>query len=434
MRNTPSWSPFHRRYERFCALASAGQLGGPEMFELNVHVGACRFCREFLASVNQMTVQALPLLAESKMEGLESDPPAEMRARFLDRLALEQVNRPTSTEVLDFERASPHMIKERQRTSLVESASKRGWFSGRAAAAVSAALLLGVAGFYAGKRVRYFDNGANKADAIAASIPTAQSDNSVRIEDLEKQKGALQGQLVLLKRQLTTSANERDSLARQLADAVEKVSAQKPAAETADRVTENQEVRVEVSLLQSEVDRLRLKLRDSDEKLAAERQTTVEVSEKLQLAEADLGRERDLKLAKNEMGEVVGSRNLHIVDVYDADANGKPQPAFGRVFYVEDKSLVFYAYDLDRPGQFKANVVFHVWGGKAGIKEVTHNLGIMRRDDPGQNRWAMTFDDPKVLAEINSVFVTAEVPNKSYDSPHGRKVLYAYFGGPPNHP
>jgi len=34
---------------------------------------------------------------------------------------------------------------------------------------------------------------------------------------------------------------------------------------------------------------------------------------------------------------------------------------------------------LDAPGQFRANVVFHVWGEKAGLKEVAHSLGILHR-------------------------------------------------------
>src|SRR6202022_1746060 len=104
-------------------------------------------------------------------------------------------------------------------------------------------------------------------------------------------------------------------------------------------------------------------------------------------------RERDLESAKNQLGDLAGARNLHIVDVYDADAKGKRQPAFGRVFYVEGKSLVFCAYDLDRSRRLNANVVFHVWGGKAGSKETTHNLGILNNDSTVQDRWVMTFDD-----------------------------------------
>ena len=79
-------------------------------------------------------------------------------------------------------------------------------------------------------------------------------------------------------------------------------------------------------------------------------------------------------------------------------------------------------------------MVFHVWGGQAGVKVVTHSLGILHKDDDGQNRWAMTFDDPNVLAHINSVFVTAESASKQSDAPHGKKILYAYFGSPANHP
>jgi len=46
----------------------------------------------------------------------------------------------------------------------------------------------------------------------------------------------------------------------------------------------------------------------------------------------------------------------------------------------------------------------------------------------------MTFDDPTVLAQINSVFVTVEGRDKRSSDPRGRKVLYAYFGSAPNHP
>ena len=105
----------------------------------------------------------------------------------------------------------------------------------------------------------------------------------------------------------------------------------------------------------------------------------------------------------------------------------------GRVFYIEGKSLVFYAYDLDRPGRFRTDVAFHVWGGKVGAKDVIQNLGILRKDDGGQSRWKLTFDDPKVLARINSVYVTVEAANKKQTMPDGKKILFAYLGTPPNH-
>jgi len=39
--------------------------------------------------------------------------------------------------------------------------------------------------------------------------------------------------------------------------------------------------------------------------------------------------------ARARWAKLVAARNLHIVDVYDADPSGKRQRAFGRVFYTE---------------------------------------------------------------------------------------------------
>jgi hypothetical protein len=129
----------------------------------------------------------------------------------------------------------------------------------------------------------------------------------------------------------------------------------------------------------------------------------------------------------------VAARNLHIIDVYDSNAHGKRGRAFGRVFYVEGRSLVFYAYDLPAAHSQK-NISFHLWGEKAGSGETTLSLGVLHDDDPREQRWALTCNDPNLLAKINSVYVTAESPGKPNDAPNGPRVLYAYFGAPPNHP
>jgi hypothetical protein len=46
----------------------------------------------------------------------------------------------------------------------------------------------------------------------------------------------------------------------------------------------------------------------------------------------------------------------------------------------------------------------------------------------------MKFDDPKLLEEIDTVFVTLEPADKPFATPTGRPILEAYFGTPPNHP
>jgi hypothetical protein len=54
-------------------------------------------------------------------------------------------------------------------------------------------------------------------------------------------------------------------------------------------------------------------------------------------------------------------------------------------------------------------------------------------DDQKQNRWVLKFDDPRTLAEIDSVFVTVE-PAGGSAKPTGNKLLYAYLLANPNHP
>jgi len=309
----------------------------------------------------------------------------------------------------------------------------------RSLAAVAACVVVAIAGYYAGKgKLRQTPQQLTQArpSPMPASEGNPPAIDSDHLSQLERQKTELEGELARLKERLSNADGERQSLRDELAAAKEKIAALTTQAQSASQssLVEGQEAKNQVAGLQSQVDRLNQRLAESEVKLNVQRQTSEEVSAKLESTTAELQRERDLKSAKTEMGDLVAAQNLHIVDVYDADPNGKRQRSFGRVFYIEGKSLVFYAYDLEDPGRFKANVVFHVWGGKAGVKEVTHSLGILRKDDAGQSRWAMTFDDPKVLAQINSVFVTAESASRHYDAPHGKKVLYAYFGSQPNHP
>jgi uncharacterized coiled-coil protein SlyX len=434
----------HRRYERYCTLAATGQLGGPEMFELNEHVASCSSCREYLESISQVSVQAMPLLAVNRGPEGNMEPPEGMRERFLSRLAIEGTGLPakqplampkaTAMLPIEVDYKTHHRAASTDSTTPPAPKITSSW---RFAAAVAACAVIGISGLYLGKRTLY-PNTKEIAKTTPATpvLPPTKPEDSQRLADLERQKAGLEKQLAELTGKLTLSTSEQDSLKEELAAAREKLASIDRPTATQPQVaaTQTQDATNQVSSLQSEVHRLNQRLAEAEINMGIQKQTAQDLTVKLETTEADLQRERDLKSAKSELGDVLAARNLHIVDVYDADGSGKRQRSFGRVFYIEGKSLVFYAYDLEDPRQFKANVVFHVWGGQAGVKEVTHSLGILHKDNEGQGRWAMTFDDSKVLSQINSVFVTAESANKHYDTPHGKKVLYAYFGGQPNHP
>src|SRR5205823_2882819 len=125
----------------------------------------------------------------------------------------------------------------------------------------------------------------------------------------------------------------------------------------------------------------------------AQQSALQEATAKLGTLQSELERERETRAVKSDAGELIAARNLHIVDVFDTEANGQRQRPFGRVFYVEGHSLVFYAYDLAGPKPRlvqqprDARVVFHVWGETAGVKATSYNLGILHTDDASQTRW-----------------------------------------------
>jgi len=444
------WPKSHGRYKEMCALAATAQLRGKEMSELNAHISTCDSCREFLWSVGQVSVQVMPLLAENGAPAADIVPPDGMRARFLSRIGSEELVNEINggSRLHPFVREKPlssRFGKERDGEQVIyvepapsEPKSSLFWLLSPSAAVMAVCVIVGTVAFYAGMW-----KGKNtpqrptqvKAPSTVAPERTSQEGDAERLSQLGAQKSELERTLAKLKRELSTLQSVKQSLSDELTTAKDKLATLTIQAKSASErsSTELQDAQNKVATLQNRVEVLSERFAESEVKLGVQRQMTEDLAAKLDTTEEDLRRQNDLKSAKLELGDLVAARNLHIVDVYDADSNGKRQRSFGRVFYVEGKSLVFYAYDLDAPGQFKANVVFHVWGEKAGVKEVAHSLGVLHKDN-GQSRWAMTFDDPRVLVKINSAFVTTEVDSKQHNEPHGKKVLYAYWGNQPNHP
>lgn len=425
-------------------LAATGQLGGGQMYELNQHIGQCPSCRTFLETVAQVSVQALPLVAETRWPAIEVAPPEGIRGRFLSRMASAVKN----AEAVPILELVPSPGKQKQAAKVgkkhdeksggaAEESPRPPWGRRFRWATVTAAVGLAacIAGFFVGVSTR-----PAGLPVVAPSAQVAHQEASVestnQINRLEEQKSELEKQLTELRQKLLNAKLEQDSLANELVStkailAAYSVQTQEDSLFSS---TLSQEAKNQIISLRGQIERLNRRLADSEVKLGVQLQTTGDLTVKLEATENELQRTRDLNVAKSEAGDLVAARNLHIIDVYDADNKGNRQRSYGRVFYVEGKSLIFYAYDLQDSGRFNANVVFRVWGEKAGAKEATHSLGILHNDDASEHRWAMTFDDPKVLTQINSVFVTAESGNKHYDGPRGKKILYAYFGGQANHP
>ena len=161
-----------------------------------------------------------------------------------------------------------------------------------------------------------------------------------------------------------------------------------------------------------------------------------------ELTSANKDQERRLKdtdqylSSDRDIRELMGARKLYIADVFDVDGSSRTKKPFGRVFYTQGKSLIFYAFDLDRePGVVNAST-FQVWGQREapqGQQASPLNLGILYMDNESNRRWVMRFDDPKKLAEIDAVFVTVE-PRGGSHKPTNKPFLYALLRNEANHP
>ena len=78
-------------------------------------------------------------------------------------------------------------------------------------------------------------------------------------------------------------------------------------------------------------------------------------------------------------------------------------------------------YDLGDRNTAKRNASFQVWGTRGPAQNPARSLGIFYGDDQKQNRWVLKFEDPRILAEIDSVFVTIEPPGGRCQA-HGPQI------------
>lgn len=429
----------HRQFEELCALAATGQISAEAMELLSAHLKECDHCRGFLEEIAPLRDRLGPVLAASHAR--DTDPPEGIRERFLQRAAAEGLNmRPGPTLGAAEARPSAAAAVE---TSFRDTwfrlpARLRGWNAAafRVAIPVGAALACGCIGYFVAQARTVLPPVAPartlaSAETRVTPSPTVaeQTRSKQTIAKLEAERAESQRRLARTSAELARLRTEKRQLVAQLATTAEQAAA-------GDQY--RQQFQATAQKLQDAQDRigtLEANLRDEWSEqmtlggdLEAQRDATAEANQKLANVQAQLARERRLGAAYASAKTMIAERNLHIVDIYDTSNNVQYRRPIGRVFYVEGKSLVFYAYDLPSGKHLSAKIAFHVWGETAGVKGTTYNLGIMRNDGSSGRRWKLAFNDPKVLTRIDAVYVTAEPGNK--DEPQGKRLMYAFLGGP----
>ncbi len=267
---------------------------------------------------------------------------------------------------------------------------------------------------------------------LAVILPSTTERNNPVTDQLRRHEEILEQEVAALKAERSRIEHDlqlRNDENRQLQNATTGMKEEIATLTTELHTTRATQVRAEEAL-----QRFRSEQESDQSAIQVQNREIRSLNERLQEQSSLKERDQDVLAAETKLRELVGARNLHIVDVYDTDGNGKTKRAVGRVFYTQGQSLVFYAYDLSTNRSETGKYAYYVWGHREGNDESVRNLGTLDPDDVSQKRWMLKVNDAKALSNIDRVFVTLEQNGRLDLRPHGKKILSAYLGSPANHP
>ena len=414
--------PVHEEFRELGALAAIGQVTASEHEDLAAHLRECAECREAYADysriLRQDLPQANPARFRSKQNSLHPAADAELRERFLARAHAHGA-------------AFSPEVEHR-----VTPISKSGWaFRIRFALAGAAAVVVITLGLTLPLIFR--QTNATSPNHVA----TLLSQNEFlqkQLDEATRKVAALTDDVSVLSahdNSLASALKERDSRLAEARRTLDQLNA-----ELAQMHSDNSALLAAREHDQSQAADLKNQVQALEGSNANSVAAMIELQDKIHALNATLEQqsdkltmERQLTTVSSDVRQLMGARNLHIIDVHDVNGAGRSAKSFGRVFYSEGQALVFYAFDLPNGKLTPAKYHFQAWGQQEGQAQSIRNLGTFNIDDREQHRWVLKVSDASLLKGMDSVFVTAETVG-DVSEPRGKRVLYAYLAGRPNHP
>ncbi len=432
-------------YFELCALATTGTLTDSEWSQLKSHMLECRDCADVLQKYREIARTGMSLLLSEESvkdhDGQESWTPELAKKDLLARIA--------RGEQVGWSHDPALEAQHRERSSLWAYFRILRWpvtFRYAVSFAVSAMVASSVYHFG-------MNNGQKLARAGAQSSLSEARTLERQIEGLKREKTSLD-------EQLDARDSQIESLSKQVQTATADLAKLKGLQQQTEQNLQQQSAAVSEAQKQNnsvvtERDAIARRLQDAESSVASmrtildglrqERTTDLLHTASLEARIADLSArlqkqdnlsavDAQLLTSDRDIRELMGARDLYIADVFDVDSNGHTERPFGRVFYTRNRSLIFYAFDLDKQRGVRKNAsAFQAWGRRGLRDDHPVNMGIFYLDSETNRRWVLKFDNPDTLERIETVFVTVE-PKGGSQEPRGKAFLVASLRSQPNHP
>lgn len=447
----------HEYFDLLCAMVGANQASEEEERLLTEHAESCPECRKAVEQYRQIVWQ---IYEEEVASGSHKEAPDVAEQEFSEREKAKArlLRELPGTASLPRARESlgilPRTLGVQPQTTDAETSTQRGvpsWASWAVAASLLIAVgvnslqywesrrhsgdaetraanlqkeLEGLREELAKERAERLQASTSQNSQVSQAAESAAVSKTNEVQKLRAENGALRANLA--SSEAVREQQARDFIAQRDRERLLQTSLDVFQASKSNLEAENADLLAKVSKLTDDLKQSKLELAGMSAQNDALSQ---EALSKVKYAE----RQQKLLATDHDIRDILGSRSLHIIDVYDVSGQGELERPFGRIFYTEGKSLIFYAFDLDLQRGLKRGAVFQAWGQKGEGKENPRSLGTFYMDDSAQNRWVLKVDDNKALSRIDYVYVT-DSSRKETVKPKGKPLLSAFLNGPANHP
>lgn len=431
MQKTDEWDE-HDKFKELCALAQCKALNFREQIALDRHLKLCASCRSIYDEYCAISEQGMAVL-------LADDDIAAEANRWDSRATRESL----MDSILKPRRERARVIK----LGSSKSHSQSAWISSRKAwvlvsLAACAVMAVTVGAYRLGERSNVLMPHSPAELVVKKQVPEAPKASSGNVLTAQAAQIARLERQIADEREQVAQLREASSVAQQRVNELQAASGQEDASlqqltaqrdQLANRLAESEKayeiLKSDYSNLRAEHNRYLLQAAAMESDMQDLQAKNRDQAQRLKDDEQYLAADRDIR-------ELMGARKLYIADVFDVDSESRTRKPFGRVFYTQNKSLLFYAYDLEHQPGVQNTSVFQVWGqrdAESNGDAKPMNLGILYMDSESNRRWVLRSDDPRQLSEIDAVFVTVE-PHGGSQKPTGKPLLYALLRKEANHP